>query len=92
VQGVLLRSAYELEGVLGLRDFLAKPVSNRFKQSSRHGTFPVPYWAAPAKLERPGKTLELSIHLKSMSIIVAPYLTVEQAVLPVMGLAASPHR
>ena len=30
----------EVEGVLGLRDFLAKPVSNRFKQSFRHGTFP----------------------------------------------------
>src|SRR5207247_7869071 len=40
VQGVLLRSAHEVEGVLGLRDFLAKPVSNRFKQSFRHGTFP----------------------------------------------------
>ena len=36
-------------------------------------------------------TLDLSIHLKSMPIIVAPYLTVEQAAFPVMGLAASPH-
>ncbi len=27
-----------------------------------------------------------------MSIIVAPYLAVEQAAFPVMGLAASPHR
>src|SRR5437773_179222 len=77
VQGALLRSAHEVEGVLGLRDFLAKPVSNRFKQSFRHGTFP--YWAAPAKLERPGIMLDLSIHLKSVAIIVAPYLTVEQA-------------
>jgi len=40
VQGVLLRSAHEVEGVPGLRDFLAKPVSNRFKQSFRHCTFP----------------------------------------------------
>ncbi len=32
-----------------------------------------------------------SIHLKSMSIIVAPYLTVEQAAFPLMGLEASPH-
>ena len=54
--------------------------------------FPVAYWAAPAKLERPGMTLDLSIHLKSMSIIVAPYVTVLQAAFPVMGLAASPHR
>ena len=37
-------------------------------------------------------TPDLSIDLKSMSIIVAPYLTVEQAAFPVMGLAASPHR
>jgi len=37
-------------------------------------------------------TLDVSIVLKSMSIIVAPYLTAEQATFPVMGLAASPHR
>jgi hypothetical protein len=36
-------------------------------------------------------TLDLSIDLKSMSIIVAPYHTVEQAAFLVMGLAASPH-
>jgi hypothetical protein len=35
---------------------------------------------------------DLSIHLKFMSIIVAPYFTVEQAAIPVMGLAASRHK
>jgi hypothetical protein len=54
--------------------------------------FLIAYWAAPAKLERLGMTLDLSIHLKSTSIIVAPYLTVEQAAFPLMGLATSPHR
>jgi len=37
-------------------------------------------------------TPDLSIDLKSMFIIVAPYLTVEQAAFTLMGLAASPHR
>ena len=37
-QGILLRSANEGEGVPGLRCFLAKPGSNRFKQSFCHGT------------------------------------------------------
>jgi len=31
-------------------------------------------------------TLDLSIDLKSMSVIVAPHLTVEQAAFPLMGL------
>ena len=64
-------------------------VSNRVFATAH---FPAVYWAAPAKLERPGMTLDLSIDLKSMSIIVALYHTVEQAAFPVMGLAASPHR
>src|SRR5881397_1109551 len=58
-------------------------VSNRVFATAH---FHVAYWAAPAKLERPRKMLDPSIHLKSMSIIVAPYFTVEQAASPLMGL------
>jgi len=53
---------------------------------------PVAYWAAAAKLKQPGITLDLSIALKSMSIIVAPALAVEQAAFPVMDLAALPPK
>jgi hypothetical protein len=35
-QGVFLRSTHEVESVLGLRSFLAEPVSNRFEQSFCH--------------------------------------------------------
>jgi len=78
-QGVRLRSAYEVESVFGLRGFLAKSECNRFKQSFPHGTSPGSYWAAPAEPKQPGMTPDLSILLESMSIIVAPDLTVEQA-------------
>jgi hypothetical protein len=47
------------------------------------------YWAAPTKLKQPGMTADLPSALKSISIIVAPDFTVEQAAFLVMGLAAS---
>jgi hypothetical protein len=47
----------------------------------------VTYWAAPAKLKQPGMTADPSIALKSMPVIVAPDLTVEQAAFPAMCLA-----
>jgi len=36
-------------------------------------------------------TLDLSVHLKSMSIIVARYLTVDQAAFAVMGYCRFVH-
>lgn len=47
------------------------------------------YWAAPAKLKQPGMTADASIAPKSMPIIVALDLTLEQAAFPVMYLAVS---
>jgi hypothetical protein len=44
----------------------------------------VTYWAAPAKLKQSGMTADPSIALKSMPIIVALDLTLEQAAFPMM--------
>jgi len=68
-----------------LRDFLAKPVSNRFKQSFRHGTSPRGLLGCAGQVETAGDDADLSTIFKSMSIFfvspTSPWSAVTQIML-----------
>ena len=49
------------------------------------------YWIALAKLKYPRITADPSVALKSMPVIVASDLTLQQAAFPVMGFAVPEH-